>query len=95
MNIIKKFITNNDCYKSNVANVDGRYTDFQNNGPKGIMLHSVGCPQPSASVFVNNYNKSGIEVAVNALCKQMVLATKLFHGIIELGMLVALQTIVI
>lgn len=46
MNIIKKFITNNDCYKSNVANVDGRYTDFQNNGPKGIMLHSMGCPQP-------------------------------------------------
>ena len=66
MNIIKKIITNNDCYKSNVANVDGRYTDFQNNGPKGIMLHSVGCPQPSASVFVNNYNKSGIEVAVHA-----------------------------
>ena len=65
MNIIKKFITNNDCYKSNVANVDGRYTDFQNNGPKGIMLHSVGCPQPSASVFVNNYNKSGIEVDVH------------------------------
>ena len=46
--------------------MDGRYTDFQNNRPKGIMLHSVGCPQPSASVFVNNYNKSGIEVAVHA-----------------------------
>lgn len=35
MNIIEKFITNNDCYKSNVANVDDRYTDFQNNGSKG------------------------------------------------------------
>ena len=34
MNIIEKFVTNNDCYKSNVANVDGRYTDFQNNGQR-------------------------------------------------------------
>ena len=41
MNIIEKFIINNDCYKSNVTKVDGRYADFQNNGQKGIMLHSV------------------------------------------------------
>ena len=25
---------------------------------KGLMLHSVGCPQPSASVFIKNWNKS-------------------------------------
>lgn len=25
---------------------------------KGFMLHSVGCPQPNASVFVKNWNKS-------------------------------------
>ena len=41
MNIIEKFITNNDCYKNNVTKVDSHYTDFKNNGPKGIMLHSV------------------------------------------------------
>ena len=23
----------------------------------GLVLHSVGCPQPKASVFVNNFNK--------------------------------------
>lgn len=25
---------------------------------KGLMLHSVGCPQPKASVFINNWNKT-------------------------------------
>ena len=24
---------------------------------KGLMLHSVGCPQPKASVFINMWNK--------------------------------------
>lgn len=23
----------------------------------GLVLHSVGCPQPKASAFVNNFNK--------------------------------------
>lgn len=34
--------------------------------PSGLMLHSVGCPQPNPLVFYNNQNKSGVEKAVHA-----------------------------
>lgn len=32
---------------------------------KGIMLHSVGCPQPDPDVFVKNWNNSNREVGVH------------------------------
>lgn len=64
MQIKETFVTNNPCYKANQnPNGDSRYTNFQKNGAKGLMLHSVGCPQPSASVFVNNWNKSSYDRA--------------------------------
>ena len=46
MNIVKSLLTNNPCYKA------GRTITV-----KGLMLHSVGCAQPNASVFVRNWNK--------------------------------------
>lgn len=67
MKIIQKFSVNNDCYKKNLNKADSRYTTFQTRGPKGLMLHSVGTPQPDASVFANRWNRSGIEVAVHAV----------------------------
>lgn len=47
MKIIKSFLTKNPCYTA------GRKIAV-----KGLMLHSVGCPQPKASVFINQFNKS-------------------------------------
>jgi hypothetical protein len=47
MQLKESYLTNNPCYKA------GKTITV-----KGLMLHSVGCPQPSASVFVNNWNKS-------------------------------------
>lgn len=55
MNIIQSILVNNDCYKL------GR-----NITPKGLMLHSVGCSQPSANVFIKQWNKSGVSKAVHA-----------------------------
>ena len=46
MNLIQSFLTKNPCYAC------GRTI-----APKGLMLHSVGCPQPSAAVFVKNWNR--------------------------------------
>lgn len=46
MKIVESILTNNPCYKA------GKKITV-----KGLMLHSVGCPQPSASVFVKNWNK--------------------------------------
>ena len=45
MKIIQSIMTKNPCYTA------GKKITV-----KGLMLHSVGCPQPSASVFVKNWN---------------------------------------
>lgn len=45
MKLIQSFLTKNPCYTA------GRKITV-----KGLMLHSVGCPQPRASVFINSWN---------------------------------------
>lgn len=67
MNIIPAITVNNPYYKANVNKTNFNYKRFQANGPKGLMLHSVGCPQPRAEVFVNTWNKSDAKVAVHAV----------------------------
>ena len=52
MNLVEKIMTNNPCYTA------GRKITV-----KGLMLHSVGCPQPSAMVFIKNWNKSSFKSA--------------------------------
>ena len=52
MRIVQSILTNNPCFKA------GRTIEV-----KGLMIHSVGCPQPSASVFVNNWNRSSFDSA--------------------------------
>ena len=55
MKIVQNFLTKNDCYKA------GRKITV-----KGLMIHSVGCSQPKASVFLNTWNKSGVQMCVHA-----------------------------
>lgn len=47
MKLVESIMTQNPCYTA------GRKISV-----KGLMLHSVGCPQPSASVFIKNWNKA-------------------------------------
>ena len=56
MNLIRSYLTENPCYQANLRRADSRYIKFQDEGPKGLMLHSVGCAQPSAQVFVKKWN---------------------------------------
>ncbi len=46
MQIIPAFVTQNKCYQAGAPLT-----------PRGIMLHSVGTPQPSAAVFARGYNQ--------------------------------------
>lgn len=46
MKLVESIMTQNPCYTA------GRKIMV-----KGLMLHSVGCSQPSASVFIKNWNK--------------------------------------
>jgi len=56
MNLIECICTQSDCYKA------GRTIDV-----KGLMIHSVGCPQPKAQPFINNWNKPGAKACVHAI----------------------------
>ena len=58
VNIIEAFAEKNRCYQIDAALY-----------PRGIMLHSVGCAQPSAAVFArsfNQYQPGGQSVCVHA-----------------------------
>jgi hypothetical protein len=56
MKIIKSIVTESDCYKT------GKKINV-----KGLMLHSVGCNQPSAEVFVKTWNKPDMNVCCHGL----------------------------
>lgn len=47
MKLVESIMTKNPCYTG------GRKITV-----KGLMLHSVGCPQPNASVFINSWNRT-------------------------------------
>ena len=63
MKLVESFITRNPCYGANMSNKDDRYTTFQRRGPLGLVLHSVGCAQPSAETFVNRWNSASYDRA--------------------------------
>lgn len=73
MKIIQQFITKDDSYQKNLnaaalaENGDKRYQTFQTRGPLGLMLHSVGCNQPSAKSFADRWNQPGREASVHAV----------------------------
>ena len=52
MKLVESILTKNPCYTA------GRKITV-----KGLMLHSVGCPQPSALVFVKNWNSASYDRA--------------------------------
>jgi flagellum-specific peptidoglycan hydrolase FlgJ len=52
MKLIESILTKNPCYTAGKKIV-----------VKGLMLHSVGCSQPKASVFINSWNKSSYDRA--------------------------------
>lgn len=63
MELKQAYLTKNPYYNRNVYKADGRYATFQARGPLGLMLHSVGCAQPSAMVFINSWNSPTYETA--------------------------------
>ena len=52
MKLVESILTKNPCYTT------GRKITV-----KGLMLHSVGCPQPKASVFINSWNSPSYDNA--------------------------------
>lgn len=62
MKIIEAFAAKNKCYQAGVALV-----------PRGLMLHSIGCPQPNAAVlarYYNQYQPGGQSVCVHGFIQR-------------------------
>ena len=62
INIIEALATNNKCYKAAIPLY-----------PQGIMLHSIGCPQPNADVmarYYNQYQPGGQSVCVHGFIQR-------------------------
>ena len=56
MNLIQNYLTQSGCYKA------GKHITV-----KGLMIHSVGCPQPKADVFMKNWNRAETSACVHAI----------------------------
>ena len=56
MNLKQNYLTESGCYKA------GKHITV-----KGLMIHSVGCPQPKADVFMKNWNKADANACVHAI----------------------------
>lgn len=62
MDIVDAIVTRNKCYQAAIPLV-----------PQGIMLHSIGCPQPNASVmarYYNQYQPGGQSVCVHGFIQR-------------------------
>ena len=66
MEIIKQFAEKNPCFQLNKKRHNKQYITFQDRGPVGIVLYSVGCAQPSAQVFAKRQDKYNATTAVHA-----------------------------
>ena len=56
MNLLQNYLTESGCYKA------GKHITVQ-----GLMIHSVGCPQPKADVFMKNWNRADANACVHAI----------------------------
>lgn len=56
MQIEQRYACKSDCYNTN-----------KKIEVKGLMLHSVGCNQPRASIFLSQWNKPGVDVCAHAV----------------------------
>ena len=56
MNLIQNYLTQSGCYKA------GKRITV-----KGLMIHSVGCPQPKADVFMKYWNRADANACVHAI----------------------------
>ena len=62
MDIIEAFATKNKCYQAGAPL-----------HPRGLMLHSIGCPQPNAAVmarYYNQYQPGGQSVCVHGFIQR-------------------------
>lgn len=59
MELIQRYLMKSPYWRKNQNPTDPRYQEYQKHGPKGLMLHSIGCPQPCAMVLIESWDDPG------------------------------------
>ena len=57
LTIVRHYLTKNACYRKNLKSKKANYVHFHQNGPSGLMLHSVGCAQSTPGGFLKAWNR--------------------------------------
>lgn len=57
LTIARHYLMKNACYRENLKSKKAKYVHFHQNGPSGLMLHSVGCAQSTPFVFLKTWNR--------------------------------------
>lgn len=77
MKVVEYYTTKNPAFAENVVQADylnlpygrrdARYINFQQRGATGLVLHSIGCPQPVAKRIADNFNRPDATASVHAV----------------------------
>ena len=67
LEFVQRYIKNNQSYIKNAQIADGRYRDFQERGPFGVVLHSIGTPQPKAEPIAEYFDSPTVESSVHMI----------------------------
>ena len=63
LRIVRRYLTKNPCYRKNIRSKNKKYVCFHQNGPRGLMLHSVGCAQSEPFGFLQAWNRRSFQDA--------------------------------
>lgn len=62
-----RYITRNPAYRANIPPKDSRYSVFQERGPLGAVLHSIGTPQPNAEPIAEYFDSPNVQSSVHMI----------------------------
>lgn len=67
LEVIQAIATLNDCYAANIKRSDKRYRKFQDEGPKALMLHSLGCARSDGALQAQKWNVPNYSAIAHAV----------------------------
>lgn len=56
MELIRRYLTKSPYWRKNQDPKALQYQEYQKHGPRGAVLHSIGCPQPCAMVLIESWD---------------------------------------
>ncbi len=67
LQFVERHIKSNQSYIKNAQRADSRYVRFQESGPLGAVLHSIGTPQPLGEPIAEYFDSPAVEASVHMI----------------------------